>query len=262
MCLIIFAHQVEHRFPLVLAANRDEFFTRPTQQAEFWEAKNSESTILAGRDLLAGGIWLGLSVSGRFSAVTNIREPSRVEQTPISRGELPLKFLQSSLSAKEYAQSLTNRFRLYSGFNLLVSDGNDMYYVNNQENLVSKLKPGIYGLSNGLLDSDWPKVNRGKKDLRLIMKDINELNTDDLLEMMSHREVAVDAKLPKTGIPLYPERALSPAFITDTDRGYGTLSSTAIIVSQNGEIRFSEKNYDSVGVVTACHYYQFSIPNK
>ena len=105
MCLIIFAHQVEHRFPLVLAANRDEFFTRPTQQAEFWEAKNSESTILAGRDLLAGGIWLGLSVSGRFSAVTNIREPSRVEQTPISRGELPLKFLQSSLSAKEYAQA-------------------------------------------------------------------------------------------------------------------------------------------------------------
>jgi len=258
VCLIIFAHKADSRFPLVLAANRDEFFTRPTQQAAFWETDNSSSGILAGKDLLAGGTWLGLSDSGRFSAVTNIRDPSQAEQAPLSRGELPLKFLQGEISANDYAQALTERFSQYAGFNLLLSDGKDMFYVNNLENLVSKLEPGIYGLSNGLLNSDWPKVNRGRDGLRQLLDKEPSLSTDQLINMMDHRELSADEDLPSTGVSLEIERALSSTFIMNTNRGYGTLCSTAIIASENGEIRFCEQNYDADGKATARHYYQFS----
>lgn len=261
MCLIIFAHQAESGFPLVVAANRDEFFSRPTQQAAFWESGVNRQTILAGKDLLAGGTWLGLSDSGRFSAVTNIRDPSQAEQAPLSRGELPFNFLQGTLSAKDFAESLTSRFDQYAGFNLLLSDGSDMYYVNNLENLVNKLEPGIYGLSNGLLNSDWPKVNRGRQDLRQLFKDSHALNTDHLIAMMNHRELSADEDLPDTGVSPEIESALASTFIMNTNRGYGTLCSTAIIASANGEIRFSEQNYNASAEATERHYYQFSKPS-
>ncbi len=258
MCLIIFAHQAESDFPLVLAANRDEFFSRPTQQAAFWESADSDNAILAGKDLLAGGTWLGLSKSGRFSAVNNIRDPSQAEQAPRSRGELTLEFLKSDMSAESYSNALIENFAQYAGFNLLLSDGSDMYYVNNLEQLVTKLEPGVYGLSNGLLNSDWPKVNRGRDDLRMLMGNPDSLSTDQLLDMMNHREISKDDNLPDTGVSLELERALSSTFIMNTNRGYGTLCSTAIIAEANSEFRFSEQNYDASGNATDRHYYQFS----
>ena len=257
MCLIIFAHQAESRFPLVLAANRDEFFSRPTQQAAFWESEKSNHALLAGKDLLAGGTWLGLSSSGRFSAVTNIRDPSQAEQAPRSRGELPLNFLRGDVNAEEYANSLSKDFSQYAGFNLLLGDGSDMFYVNNLENLVSKLEPGIYGLSNGLLNSDWPKVNRGREDLKQLLNADYSVTTDSLIDMMNLREISDDENLPSTGVSLEIERALSSTFIMNTNRGYGTLCSTAIITSDDGKFRFSEQNYDASGLATERHYFQF-----
>jgi len=132
-----------------------------------------------------------------------------------------------------------------------------MFYVNNLENLVNKLEPGIYGLSNGLLNSDWPKVNRGREDLESLLNNADSLTTDQLIKMMNHREISKDENLPSTGVSLEIERALSSAFIMNTDRGYGTLCSTAIIAREDGEFRFSEQNYDDGGEATDHHYYQF-----
>jgi len=258
MCLIIFAHQAEQRYPLILAANRDEFFARPTQQAAFWQADGqSESQILAGKDLTAGGTWLGVSKSGRFSAVTNVRDPSQVEQDEISRGRLTLDFLTGTMSAAKYADGLSKDFGKYAGFNLLLGDGTDMFYVNNLESIVNKLEPGVYGLSNGLLNSDWPKVDRGRTELQQLIQDPDALSTDKLIAMMQHRDISNDDSLPSTGVSLELERVLSSTFIMNSDRGYGTLCSSAIISSNTGEVRFSEQNYDASGAETDRHFYQF-----
>jgi uncharacterized protein with NRDE domain len=258
MCLIIFAHQAESRYPLVLTANRDEFFSRPTQHAKFWESSGDNKTILAGKDLVAGGTWLGLTQNGRFSAVTNIRDPSQPEQKPRSRGELTTCFLQSDASAEDYSNSLSDQIDQFAGFNLLLGDGREMFYINNFEKIVTKLEPGIYGLSNGLLNSDWPKVNRGREDLQQLLETDASISTDQLINMMNQREHSPDASLPDTGVSLELERVLSSTFIMNTDRGYGTLCSTAIIRQADGNSHFSEQNYDIAGRTTDRHYYKFS----
>jgi uncharacterized protein with NRDE domain len=259
MCLILFAHQVHPNHALVLAANRDELFARPTQQADFWTTENHTAEILAGRDLQAGGAWLGLSRSGRFAAVTNIRDPLQSEKKLKSRGELTLNFLAGKDSAKDYAESLANQFDLFAGFNLLISDGSTLYYVNNFEQIIRPLEPGYYGLSNGILDSAWPKITKGKIALKRILEGDVELTTDALINIMSSRERAADAELPNTGIPIELERALSSMFIENPERQYGTLCSTALISGVNGETRFSEQNFDRTGQPSQRHFYEFTI---
>ena len=133
MCLIIFAYQADSRYSLVVAANRDEFFSRPTRDADFWTDNDAHHPVLAGKDLVAGGTWLGLTTSGRFAAVTNIRDPSQAEKKPISRGELTLNFLAGAETPAAYCQSLSSHFNQYAGYNLLIGDGNEMFYVNNLE---------------------------------------------------------------------------------------------------------------------------------
>lgn len=258
MCLIIFAHQAKSGYPLVLAANRDEFFSRPTQQSSFWESSCENKAVLAGKDLVAGGTWLGITRNGRFSAVTNIRDPSQPEQKRHSRGELTVNFLQSDLSAEEYSTNLVDEFEQFAGFNLLLGDGREMYYINNFEKIVTRLEPGIYGLSNGLLNSDWPKVNRGRDDLQQLLENGNRINTDQLISMMNQREPSPDSSLPETGVSIELERVLSSTFIMNTNRGYGTLCSTAIIRQANGDTSFSEQNYDIEATATERHYYKFS----
>lgn len=258
MCLILFAHQAVAEYPLVLAANRDEFFPRPTQHADFWPGQDVSRQILAGKDLQAGGTWLGINREGRFAAVTNIRDPSQPEQKPRSRGELPVQFLQSSASALEYAQSLTETFDEYAGYNLLVADRHSMVYVNNFESLVRELEPGIYGLSNALLNSDWPKVQQGRDRLESLLQHIETLHTDELVAMMGDRQQAKDSELPDTGMPLELERELSSAFIHNTQREYGTRCSTGLIMESNGRMRFNEQNFDADGNPASNHFFDFS----
>ncbi|MCG8414874.1 MAG: NRDE family protein [Pseudomonadales bacterium] len=258
MCLILFAHQAVAEYPLVVAANRDEFFPRPTQHAEFWPDQNGPQQILAGKDLQAGGTWLGINREGRFAAVTNIRDPSQPEQKPRSRGELPVDFLQSSLSALEYGENLRESFDDYAGYNLLVADRSSMVYVNNFESLVRKLEPGIYGLSNALLNSDWPKVQQGRQKLGSLLQHINELRTDELVAMMSDRTQAQDSELPDTGMPLELERELSSAFIHNTQRDYGTRCSTGVIFEGSGRMRFNEQNFDADGSPSSNHFFDLT----
>ena len=209
MCLIIFSYQADSRYSLVVAANRDEFFSRSTRDADFWTDTGSHYRMLAGKDLVAGGTWLGLTTSGRFAAVTNIRDPSQAEQKLKSRGELTLNFLAGSETPAAYCQSLGSHFDQYAGYNLLIGDGNEMFYDNNLEAELRQLEPGIYGLSNGQLNSPWPKIEHGRQQLKLLLDCDAQLTTDQLISMMGDRTRATDAELPDTGIPVELERRLS-----------------------------------------------------
>lgn len=255
MCLIIIAYQADPRYPLVVAANRDEFFTRASAQADFWADEISTQQVLAGRDLVAGGTWLGISRSGRFAAVTNIRDPSQTQPKPRSRGELTKNFLLGEETAQQYSDTLKSSFAEFAGYNLLIGDRSSLIYVNNQEENVCEVEPGIHGLSNGLLNSSWPKVSQGKQKLESLLNRKQTLRTDELITMMSDREQARDTDLPDTGVPIELERKLSSAFIQNSERHYGTLCSSAIIFDEPGEIRFSEQNYDESGEKTESHFY-------
>lgn len=263
MCLIIFAFQADSRYTMVMAANRDEFFGRASQDADFWTENGSTDQILAGKDLVAGGTWLGLTTSGRFAAVTNIRDPSQQEPKPKSRGELTLKFLAGNETPAAYCQSLGKQYGQYAGYNLLIGDCNEMFYVNNLEPKVQPLEPGIYGLSNGLLNSPWPKVERGRQQLQQLLNSGENLSTEQLISMMGDRTTAEDTDLPDTGIPMALERRLSSAFIQNPERQYGTRCSTAIILGSNNqgktECRFTEQNYNGAGNRTSAHFFQFDL---
>ncbi|MEX0963205.1 MAG: NRDE family protein [Pseudohongiellaceae bacterium] len=256
MCLIIFAYQSDPRFPLVVAANRDELYTRPSAQADLWTDENSRVELLSGRDLLAGGTWLGVTQQGRFAAVTNIRDPSLTEPKPRSRGDLTRQFLAGDATPEQYCAQLSQNYEQFAGYNLLVGDRNSLFYVNNQEEKVWKLEAGYYGLSNGLLNTSWPKVVQGKGRLRSLIESPEEITTDALIRMMADRTPAVDADLPNTGIEIKLERNLSSAFILNPQRNYGTLCSTAVIFERAGKIRFSEQNFNSNGHKTQGHSFQ------
>jgi uncharacterized protein with NRDE domain len=257
MCLIIFAYKALPELSLVVAANRDELFTRSTRQAGFWSDSGANGDILAGRDLEAGGTWLGVTRQGRFAAVTNIRDPLKKEAKSRSRGELTRNFLSSSLSSKAYCDLLKPDFDSYAGFNLLVGDGESLWYMNNFEHLCQELLPGVYGLSNGILNSPWPKVLNGKSQLVQLLSDPENLTTDSLIQMMQDTAQAPDHLLPNTGVPLELERTLSPAFISNPQRHYGTLCSTAVVLNSSNANYFSEQNYAETGPPLERHFYQF-----
>ena len=259
MCLILFAHQASPDYPLIVAANRDEFYTRPTTQASFWQDSSAAARLLAGQDKLAGGTWLGMTRSGRFAAVTNIRDPSQAELKTRSRGELTRDFLLGTTTPEAYCGQLQASFDQFAGYNLLVGDRQDLYYVNNFSAQVAKLNPGVYGLSNGDLDSDWPKVNAGKQRLSDLLSTPGLLSTDRLIALMSNHEKARDSELPDTGIGKELERSLSSAFIVNTERLYGTVCSTALILEQSGKMLFSEQNYGEAGTVGRRHFFEMTV---
>jgi uncharacterized protein with NRDE domain len=237
MCLILLAWEKHPRWRLVVAANRDEFHARPTAAAAWWP---QAPDLLAGRDLKAGGTWLGVTRGGRFAAVTNIREPQGSRPDAPSRGHLPGNFLLSRAPSLAYLAMLMPRAPFYNGFNLLVMDGVTLGYLSNREPGMRTLPPGIYGVSNHLLDTPWPKVVRGKDDLRAAL----ELDDGDELEArlfaaLARRDPAPEGELPQTGVGPELERALSSAFISTPE--YGTRSSTVLLLGREGEVRMTER---------------------
>jgi len=262
MCLIICAFQYHRDFPLVIAANRDEFFSRPTRDAGFWPVQDDSAAILAGKDLTQGGTWLGISDTGRFAAVTNIRNPGQENLAAKSRGFLTSDFLNSDVPAREYLESLQPNLNAFAGFNLLVGDHDELFYLNNQDREIRSLQPGVYGLSNGTLDSPWPKIKRGKDQLKALLDEDNSIETDSLIELMIDTEIAPDHHLPDTGVSLELERMLSASFISSPDRGYGTRCSTAIVVNESGAARFSEQNYNSNGTIASRNFYDFPLQKR
>lgn len=237
MCLILFSWNNHPKYKLIVAANRDEFYARPSSQAQFWE---ENSSILAGRDLEAGGTWLGIEKSGLFAAVTNYRDLSSIKETAISRGNLTKDFLESKFDPEDYLKKIATKKDQYNGFNLIVSDLKKFYYYSNKEDRIKNLESGIYGLSNHLLDSPWPKVENGKILFENIIKR-EEFTNEELFKLLQNVDQAQEELLPSTGISKDWEKALSSIFIKTPD--YGTYCSTVLLVDYDDNCQFTERTY-------------------
>ncbi|PLT33467.1 hypothetical protein CUU64_14020 [Bacillus sp. V5-8f] len=235
MCLILFAYQSHPKYKLIVAANRDEFYKRPTAPVHYWQ---DHPQILAGRDLEKMGTWMGVTTTGRFAALTNYRNPQEKTEGKRSRGELVANFLKTHEISKDYLKKVKVERDLYPGYNFLAGDANELYYYSNVEDTVKRLDPGIYGVSNHLLNTAWPKVQRGKEGLSQIVGDSVEQMTEKLLNLLQNADPFPDELLPNTGVSQEWERILSPLFIKS--EGYGTRSSTVVLMSE-GEIYYRER---------------------
>ena len=238
MCIILLAYKSHPVYPLVLAANRDEFYERPTAVAHFWE---DAAGLLGGRDLERGGTWLGVTEAGRIAAITNFREPGqRVSDAP-SRGRLVSDFLRSHETPQAYLERLATDAAPYNGFNLILGDSQSFYYYSNRGPAPRALAPGLYGVSNHLLDTPWPKMAKGKRALAEILASDDALHPDAIFRLLADPSRADDAFLPDTGVGLEIERYLSPLFITSPV--YGTRSSTVLLADQEGRMTFIERTF-------------------
>jgi uncharacterized protein with NRDE domain len=246
MCLVAFSYQTDllrsQGYDLVLIANRDEYMSRPAQAAHFW----SESPqVLAGRDIQAGGTWMGVSRDGRFALLTNYRDPSRFRKDAKSRGLLVSDFLKANVPARDYLQSVLEHASEYNDFNLLAGSADGIFNfssMNSSGTAVQEIAPGIYGMSNHLFETPWPKVVRARQGLTaaLSRKDQSQLK-ESLFAVLSDPTPALDEHLPETGVGIEKERALSSIFITMP--GYGTRCSTLLLIKTNGEIEYSERTF-------------------
>lgn len=260
MCLIAFAWRQDPRYPLVVAANRDEFHQRPTAPAAFWPECPE---ILAGRDLLGRGTWLGISSRGRFAALTNLRSghearrdaSSRGRDVP-SRGLLVSAYLSGTQSPEGYLEEVARRAHRYNGFCLVAGDGAEMAWYSARDSAPSVLPPGIYGLSNARLDEPWPKVELLKSGLAGVLAR-PRWESGDLMALLGDRSPAPDEDLPDTGVGLAQERFYSSAFISGEH--YGTRSSTVLNVDAEGHVDFTERSFNPGGAESAEVHYSFDI---
>jgi uncharacterized protein with NRDE domain len=240
MCLILIAWHAHPQYPLVLAANRDEVHARAAASAGWW---NDHPQILAGRDLSAGGTWLGVTRQGRLAALTNYRAPGRVRDHAPSRGKLVEELLTGEATVEESLQRLQRCHADYNGFNVLFSDGERLAVFESVPGRGRVLASGVYGLSNHLLDTPWPKVEQAKSRLSAAL---GQLPVDaPLLQLLRDDLPAADGNLPRTGVSLEWERLLSSAFIRAP--GYGTRCSTILCVDRAGFARFDEWTWDEQG---------------
>jgi len=253
MCLILLAWKAHAGYPLILAANRDEFFSRPTRIAEPWA---DAPGIIAGRDLEKGGTWLAVSARGRIAAVTNYREGTHPKSGTRSRGLLVSDFVTSDLEPVAFLSRLDEQVESYPGFNLLVAAEGVLLHYGKPGHRVTPVTPGVHGLSNHLLDTPWPKVERGKAALRKLLAATDEPLIDGLFEALSDRQVPPDAALPDTGVGIERERILSTAFIATPD--YGTRASTVVLVDNSGEITFVERNFGPGGKALDTRRFQIT----
>jgi len=237
MCLIVFANNVLDEYKLIFAANRDEFYDRPTEQADFWD---EHPDLLAGKDLQAGGTWLGVTRQGRFAAITNFRDLKNHRNDAPSRGNLTLDFLVNNISPLEYYNKLKPTLNNYNGFNLILGYVDELYYLSNKTSGLKKLEPGVHGISNAILNTPWPKVEKSKRQLKHLVEQ-NNIHPWEVLNLLDDTSPAKDEVLPDTGVGIDMERMLSPIFIKSEK--YGTRSSTIVTVDKQNNVRFVEKTY-------------------
>lgn len=261
MCLLLFGVKASKSFPFILAANRDEFYQRPTAAMDFWPEKPG---ILAGRDLKCGGTWFGINTRGRFAALTNYRDLSSLKTDAPSRGDIVVQFLEFEDSIPDFLDRLKPDSARYNGFNLLAGDRGIQYWFSNRTQTITPVPPGIHGISNHLMDTPWPKVRTGKELLsRAIDADTSNTETLDakpLFDLLSDTAAPADALLPDTGVGLEWERLLAPLFIKSPT--YGTRSSIAMGITSQGEIQVTERTYfPDQKTPPRDHYFSF-IPDE
>jgi len=236
MCLILFALQQHQDYPLIVIANRDEYYARPTRSAHWWPDKTG---IFAGRDLQARGTWMGVNRNGRFAAVTNVREPGGMDPGEKSRGELPTLYLDGGENPQTYLENLHHNSASYSGYNLLLGDSDELWFASNRDTGIRKITPGIYGISNGSFDEDWPKLGSGKLALEEVLR--GTIDEQKLMGILTDNSIAGDHELPSTGVELDIERLLSSRFIRSPQ--YGTRACSVVTIDSGNRVRFTEQNY-------------------
>jgi uncharacterized protein with NRDE domain len=238
MCTLLLAYEAHPKYRLILAANRDEFYQRATAAAAFWE---DAGTVFAGRDLVHGGTWLGVTTAGRLAALTNYRQAKEAAIHGQSRGQLVSEYLKGELNSEEYLQSLRGKVAGYNGYNLVLGDLERLYCYSNRSDEIVRITPGVHGLSNHLLNTPWPKVVRGKEALARLLEQ-EELSREALFAILADRSKAPDEQLPDTGVGLELERLLSSIFITS--ERYGTRSSTILLVDRQRQAIFVERSFE------------------
>jgi uncharacterized protein with NRDE domain len=238
MCLIFLSLKQHPTYKLIVAANRDEFYNRKTSPADFWK---DHSNIVGGRDLEAQGTWLAMTTSGKISMLTNYRDPKNINPIAPSRGQLVSDYLEQDVASEEYLKKIERKAKAYNGFNLLVGNPEEFYYLSNYKIGIDKITSGFFGLSNHLLETPWPKVKNGKRKFEQHLRSEN-ISSHLLFEFLYDGERASDDQLPETGIGLERERALSSMFIKSPN--YGSRCSTVILIDQQNNVEFSERVYD------------------
>jgi uncharacterized protein with NRDE domain len=252
MCLILLAWRGHAKYPCVIAANRDEMHARPAAAAHWWP---TQPQILAGRDLSQGGTWLGVTRAGRFAALTNYRDPELRRAGTPSRGSLVTSILLSGESVEESLRHLRTVSANYNGFNLLFCDGVRLAIYESVSGEGRELGPGIYGLSNHLLDTPWPKVQMAKSRMSTALSRL--ASAEPLLALLRDDKPAPDEQLPRTGLSLEWERLLSSAFIRAPD--YGTRCSTVLRIDQSRRACFDEWSWDRTGEQSGAVHVQFAL---
>lgn len=242
MCVAVFAWKIRSDYPLVFAGNRDELHARPAAAAGFWK---DAPQVLGGRDLEAGGTWLGVTAAGRFAMVTNYREGPNPHSGPRSRGELTADFLRGTTTPRDYLADVRLRADQYAPFSLIVGDADTLWYFSNRDARAPfEVPPGIHGLSNHWLDTPWPKVTLSKSRLETLLA-TGMPTTEELQKLLADRTEAPANALPDTGIGAERERQISPVFVVNPV--YGTRCSTAVVRARNGGLYFVERRFDAAG---------------
>jgi uncharacterized protein with NRDE domain len=242
MCLILLSYKMHPDYRLILAANRDEFYNRPTASLDYWA---DHLDVLAGRDLKGNGTWLGVTRSGRIAAITNYREPAAHMENAPSRGILIRDFLTGNSSPERYLNAVSKMSHAYNGFNLIAGDPSGLYYYSNRATRVQQLQPGLYGISNHLIDTAWPKIQRGKDLLQGQLSGREKIDIEKIWEILADRSQSPDDELPDTGVGLHWERILSPLFIISPD--YGTRSSSVVLIDKSGRVTIRERTFFYTG---------------
>ncbi len=237
MCILFIAIEQHPQYPLIIAANRDEFFARPSRAAHFWaDAPN----VLAGRDMQAGGSWLGVNKAGDIAAVTNLRLSEPIRADARSRGELVARYLRRDESREQYCEFIASEYAAFGPFNFLFGDAQQLFLFSSLAPECKPLSPGFHAISNGLPEDYWPKMSRGVSLLEHCILQPGELDIKQLLAVMSDKTEADDASLPATGISRAAEKRLSPIFISGDD--YGTRT-TSLLLREPGQTQLIEYNY-------------------
>jgi len=241
MCLILFSLNVHPEYSLIMAGNRDEFYSRPAAPLKFWK---DEPSVLGGRDLAGGGTWLGVTKSLKIAALTNCRDPSAFNPDAPSRGDLVKNFLCGKQEPQSYIRNVEKIGNRYNGFNLIAGERDRLWIYSNRGRATEEIPPGFYGISNHFLDTPWPKIKRSKDVLEgMFTKD--EVDMEAIFAVLEDRTFPPAEDLPDTGAGPEWERMLSPIFVSSDI--YGTRSSSALLIGKDGNMRFLERTFSLKG---------------
>lgn len=256
MCILFFAIEQHPKYPVIICANRDEFHQRPTQAMHWWPEKENHNTILAGKDLQAGGTWLGLNKQGRFSALTNFRQPQLLDKNKQSRGDLVLQAL--SKENHEMITLLEKSASHYNGFNLVFGQLNNLVCFDSVSQKQQTLMAGFHSLCNGALDDIWPKMALGQTQLANAISAFTEqsLNINELFDLMQNGQQAQIEHLPKTGLPLNWEQLLSSIFIISPE--YGTRTTNIITQDNEGNVSVYDRSYNEQGECIELQHFSIT----